>query len=41
VNVVYQDSFSRATSVQDLAPAFGDDPGFVALRDELAPSASS
>jgi len=27
--------------VKDLAPAFGDDPGFVALRDELAPSASS
>jgi hypothetical protein len=38
VNVLYQDGFSRATSVRDLAPAFGGDPGFVALLDELAPS---
>jgi hypothetical protein len=41
VNVLYQDGFSRAASVRDLAPAFGDDPGFVALRDELAPPPAS
>jgi hypothetical protein len=38
VNVLYQDGFSRAASVQDLAPAFGGDPSFQTLVDELAPS---
>ena len=38
VNVLYQDGFSRADSVQDLAPAFGGDPAFQGLVDQLAPS---
>jgi hypothetical protein len=39
-NVVYQDGFSRATTPQALAPAFGGDPAFQALLDEIAPPAS-
>jgi hypothetical protein len=38
-NVVYQDGFSRATSPQGLAPAFGGDPAFQTLLDEIAPPA--
>jgi hypothetical protein len=38
VNVLYQDGFSRAASVQDLAPAFGADSGFQALLAQLVPS---
>ena len=38
-NVVYQDGFSRATTPAALAPAFGGDPGFQALLDEIAPPA--
>jgi len=38
VNVLYQDSFSRATSAAALAPAFGGDPAFQSLLDEIAPS---
>ncbi|HET6656644.1 MAG TPA: polysaccharide lyase [Gaiellaceae bacterium] len=40
-NVVYQDGFSRATTPAALAPAFGGDPGFQALLDEIAPPASA
>jgi hypothetical protein len=36
VNVLYEDGFSRAANAQDLAPAFGGDPGFQALLDQLA-----
>jgi hypothetical protein len=35
-NVLYQDGFSRATSPDGLAPAFGEDPGFQQLLDQLA-----
>ena len=38
VNVLYQDSFSRARSATALAPAFGGDPAFQSLLDEIAPS---
>jgi hypothetical protein len=38
VNVLYQDGFSRATNPQALAPAFGGDPAFQTLLDEIAPS---
>lgn len=40
-NVVYQDGFSRATTPAALAPAFGGDPGFQALLDEIAPPPSA
>ena len=35
VNVLYQDGFSRAANVQDLAPAFGGDTGFQTLVDKV------
>ena len=38
-NVLYQDGFSRGTTPAALAPAFGGDPGFQALLDEIAPPA--
>jgi Polysaccharide lyase len=38
-SVVYQDGFSRATRPQGLAPAFGGDPAFQTLLDEIAPPA--
>jgi hypothetical protein len=34
-NVLYQDGFSRANSPAGLGPAFGADPGFQALVDQL------
>jgi hypothetical protein len=40
-NVLYQDGFSRAATPTALAPAFGADPGFQALMDEIAPSGSA
>ncbi|HEX3113183.1 MAG TPA: polysaccharide lyase [Candidatus Eisenbacteria bacterium] len=38
-NVVYQDGFSRATTPQALAPAFGGDPSFQTLLHEISPPA--
>jgi hypothetical protein len=34
-NVLYQDGFSRASTPAGLAPAFGGDPGFSALVDQI------
>jgi polysaccharide lyase-like protein len=41
VNVVYQDGFSRATTPANLAPAFGGDPEFQALLEEIAPGGTT
>jgi Polysaccharide lyase len=40
VSIVYQDGFSRASTPQDLAPAFAGDAGFQALLDQIAPPPS-